>query len=416
MPDAKEKILFFLMRHGSTENNIDNNYRGWSNSKNAQLSAKGREEVRQTAMWLKRSVPDISFILADDLDRTKETARIVADVLDLSPDQVDFDKRLRPINVGDFTGKSKDEHPLTEYLKDKSKVIPGGESLSTFNRRQSKVFADIMETVEKVDGTVLIIGHGSNISYLHNHFNKKEGEIGYEGAVNPAGVISFSKSGITPLKNIRTGSKDTAKPKNKNIVQISSGVREIMTFPIGPDGLFKDTGEYDAVKEEHLRQGFFQLFQYTDTHCGNPRTYDPNGNYVCKDCNKFIDGECLLVYGDISGDKGSCRHWENLDAGDPELDFAVKISKEFADYGETTYAGFGCKRCQYRVEAAEKDSIGRDDFCRQGAFRVADNACCALNTNPTMKTVFPETAAYKAIAEKADSDPTPPEDESEKEK
>ena len=164
-------------------------------------------------------------------------------------------------------------------------------------------------------------------------------------------------------------------------------VRAVLEFPIGPDGLFKDTGDYDEVKEEHVRQTFFQMFQYTDPWCGNPRIYDEEGDYVCRDCNKFVDGgSCLAVEGDISGDKGSCRHWENKDAGDSELKFAEKISKDMADYGETPKDGFGCHRCEYHVEAKSEDSQGRDKFCKEGAFRVFSNACCALNDTPGMKT------------------------------
>ncbi len=192
-------------------------------------------------------------------------------------------------------------------------------------------------------------------------------------------------------------------------------IRPIWKFPTGKDGLFKGEGA-DPVQEEHLRQTFFQLFQYSDNHCGNPRLFDPEGNYLCRGCNKFVEGgECLLVFGVISGSKGSCRHWENLDAGDPELDFAVKISKELADYGETELGGFGCKRCQYRLED-EPDSVGRDDICKQGNFHVADNGCCALNNSPGMKTEFRETPEEKQIEEKADSDPTPPEEDDEEEK
>lgn len=185
-------------------------------------------------------------------------------------------------------------------------------------------------------------------------------------------------------------------------------VRPIMHFPTGGDGLFKGEGA-DPIQEEHLRMGFAKKFQYADTHCGDPRAYDPKGDYLCRDCNMFVpNGECLLVFGAISGTKGSCRHWENKDAGDAELDFANKISKDMAGYGETPLDGFGCKRCQYRKDA-NTDSVGRDDICKQGNFHVLDTACCALNNTPKMKIDFPETAEQKAIQKKADSDPTLPE-------
>lgn len=223
MPVTKDKPLFFLMRHGRTENNVDNNYRGWSNGPEAQLSKDGRNDVREGALWLKRSGISVPFILADDLDRTKETAQIVADILGLKPDQIDYDKRLRPIDIGDFTGKSKEEYPLTEYVKNKAKMIPGGESMNQFNKRQAKVFADILDTVDKSGGPFLVIGHGSNISYLHN-FHNDEAPVGYEGLVNPSGIVMFTKSGVTALTNIR-GSFGGANPL-KDGTQLSGFVTD----------------------------------------------------------------------------------------------------------------------------------------------------------------------------------------------
>lgn len=162
--------------------------------------------------------------------------------------------------------------------------------------------------------------------------------------------------------------------------------RKIVTPPVGKDGLFEDTGNYDEVKEAHLRDTFVKMFQYADPWAGDSRTFDETGNYVCQDCNKFDNSECLAVEGSISGDHGSCRHWEDTDAGDPELRFAEKISKDLADYGETPNIGFSCKRCEYHIAAKASDSHGRDMFCKQGAFRVYRDGCCALNDAPGMKS------------------------------
>ncbi len=101
-------------------------------------------------------------------------------------------------------------------------------------------------------------------------------------------------------------------------------------------------------------------------------------------------GGCTLVEGSIDGEQGSCRHWENKCAGDPELEMATKISKDLADYGETPNVGFSCKRCEYHSIAKATDSQGRPLFCNQGAFRVMGDACCALNDTKGMKTDFKE--------------------------
>jgi hypothetical protein len=167
-------------------------------------------------------------------------------------------------------------------------------------------------------------------------------------------------------------------------------IRKIIKHKKGEDGLFVDTGEYDLVQESHIRDTFSKMFQYADPWAGDSRVFDPEGDYLCRDCNKFDDGKCLAVEGEISGDHGSCRHWEDLDAGDPELLFAEKISKDMADYGETPNDGFGCHRCEYHTKAKRADNHERAMFCKQGAFRVFNDGCCALNDAPGTKS-FPDT-------------------------
>jgi len=41
---------------------------------------------------------------------------------------------------------------------------------------------------------------------LHNAFNKSGGEVGYEGLVNPGGVLMFTSKGIEPLTQKRSES------------------------------------------------------------------------------------------------------------------------------------------------------------------------------------------------------------------
>lgn len=189
--------LFFVLRHGKTSGNVKGTYRSWSNDLDAQLSPEGREGVCESAIFLKNVGYTFSMILCDDLDRTQETAAITASVLGVKV--IETVPGLKPLNVGDFTGKSKDEYPLDEYLKDTSKEIPGGESLDTFDSRQKKVFGDILDLVIATKKPVLVIGHGSTVSFLNNHMSKTNENIGYEGLVHPSGVLMFTSDGIIPL-------------------------------------------------------------------------------------------------------------------------------------------------------------------------------------------------------------------------
>jgi broad specificity phosphatase PhoE len=198
--------LFYVCRHGRTDNNSKGNYRGWSNKADAQLSPSGREDARQAGLWLLDKKLQFEVAIVDDLDRTQETAKIVCGII--GTQHIITDKRARPLNVGDFTGKSKEKFPLESFIKDKNKVIPGGESINQFNKRQGGLFDNILETIEKTGKKLLFFGHGSNTSYLANavRLNKNLPEVGYEGLVNPGGILQFTNVGIFPLTNKREGS------------------------------------------------------------------------------------------------------------------------------------------------------------------------------------------------------------------
>lgn len=163
-------------------------------------------------------------------------------------------------------------------------------------------------------------------------------------------------------------------------------------IPPSSGELFTDDGVYDEVKEAHRRHFFCVDFQYADFG----RTFDPTGNYLCggktglgpEGCNKFrpgisVTGACTMVEGAISGDTGSCRYWENVFKGDPELKMIHPVSKEEAAYTERPKErGFGCQRCEYSMTAKQADSQNRPLFCQRGAFRVYPISCCALNEGP----------------------------------
>jgi len=201
--------IFTLIRHGRTAGNENNIYRSLSNAEFAQLDADGRNDVREAAIFIQGTGLKFPIIITDDLDRTGESAQIAADVLGIK--EIVRDKRLRPIDVGDFTGKPKDKHPLTEYMNDPKKKIPGGESLEEFNKRQVSVFQDIAETVVRIKKPVLVVGHGSNASYLYHNVNRGGKEIGYEGLTNPGGVMVFTRDGIIPIFKKRPDSKQLYK-------------------------------------------------------------------------------------------------------------------------------------------------------------------------------------------------------------
>lgn len=155
-----------------------------------------------------------------------------------------------------------------------------------------------------------------------------------------------------------------------------------------------DTRNWDDKKkaererdEQHNRERFARIFFFADKYFGNQRTYDPQGRYNCGRCNQNEEKYCELIGSDFNVDReaGSCQAWEDLCAGDSELDFGPKgvATAEELRYGVAKNGvGFGCKRCPFLEKAYEKDSKERDQYCTAGNFRMDSDACCAVNGAP----------------------------------
>lgn len=200
-----DNTLFFFTRHGETPSNGLNIYRAWSNRPEAQLSDKGRQMVQEGAEFLVAQRAPIKVIIADTLDRTLETAEIYSTILGL--DSIVPLRGLHPLDMGDWTGKSKDRYPVDDYLKNTKKRIPGGESVDEFDARQFLAFKTVMGVAdEHPPGSVLVAGHGSNLSFLFNKvFDRGDRMIGYEGLVDPGGLVAAERDGLTPLTRVREG-------------------------------------------------------------------------------------------------------------------------------------------------------------------------------------------------------------------
>lgn len=295
------KPIFFGVRHGRTQGNEDNRYRGWSNEEFAQLAPEGKADIMEAALYLKKQGLKFDIILSDDTDRAKDSQQIIQQILDIP--EIEVDKRLRPLHVGKYTGKSKYFHPLDEYIKNRSRKIPGGENMVGFDKRLGAVFSDILELIGNNKVNVLVILHGSTISFLHNATNPGK-EVGYEGIVHPGGVISFSKDGVTPLLKDKSGEHEH------------------------PDS---------AHEDKKLDQSVVLYMP--------GKSIARAGGARCGACWKFIKtGACTEVEGDIDAAK-VCGLYANGTPfeSDPELTI-TKISKEVAGYGD---GDTHCGKCEY---------------------------------------------------------------------
>lgn len=152
----------YVMRHGTTDANEQDLYRGWGAFK---LDADGKEDVQSAAEFLKGK--GIKRIVTSSLERHTETAAIAASVLGNIP--VTVVDGFKTLNVGVFTGKSRAlyQNELEWYIEHSDETIPGGESLEDFADRNARAF-ETVRTQNEEAGPTLVITSRSNIAVLAN--------------------------------------------------------------------------------------------------------------------------------------------------------------------------------------------------------------------------------------------------------
>jgi broad specificity phosphatase PhoE len=90
-----------IWRHGQTDWNAQHR---WQGQADIPLNELGREQARAAASTL--AGYGITHLYSSDLVRARETAGVLADIIDL---EVTFDARLREIDVGNWCGRTKEE-------------------------------------------------------------------------------------------------------------------------------------------------------------------------------------------------------------------------------------------------------------------------------------------------------------------
>jgi len=169
--DSREDLLkqkfsqnkYFILRHGQTAYQAKKKkiFYDWPGLSSFPLTEKGKKKIKKAAKKLKNK--KIDLIYASDTLRARQTAEIVAKELGL---KINFDQRLRDINLGIYQGREK-----KEFLKDFpvssarfEKKVPGGESWSDIKKRVIDFIKDV-ESKNK-GKTILIVSHGDPLWLL----------------------------------------------------------------------------------------------------------------------------------------------------------------------------------------------------------------------------------------------------------
>ncbi|MDX1695368.1 MAG: histidine phosphatase family protein, partial [Ketobacteraceae bacterium] len=131
-----------LVRHGQIQANVDKLWHGWTDS---ELTEEGRQQALKAAQRLLKEHGDISAVYASPLQRTRDTARAIAD---LFSHEVTLHEDLKEYGIGDLEGVSfsdlyKVHNFFAQVKADRHYAPTGGESIQAVTTRVSRALEEI---------------------------------------------------------------------------------------------------------------------------------------------------------------------------------------------------------------------------------------------------------------------------------
>ena len=151
-------MAIYFLRHGQCQANLDETFAGQAD--NSPLTPLGRNQAAQAAEDLKGV--QLAGIISSPLDRTLDTAKIVAKRVGFDTARIRTDRRILERDMGEVSGKKKSEVP-----NDSWEDIPGVEKPDAF---QARVLDFFRELATHAEGDILVVSHsgvGSMLEAAH---------------------------------------------------------------------------------------------------------------------------------------------------------------------------------------------------------------------------------------------------------
>jgi broad specificity phosphatase PhoE len=171
--------LFYLVRHGFTEENEEGQFRG---IEDYPLNEDGLEAADEIAHWL--SFRPIFAVYSSPVLRAVQTAMKITPDFDRNPG-------LMCWNIGTFSGKSKRKYGplLQEYIDTPDRIVPGGESLNQFRSTVERTINNYL-TQAMYQSPLVLITHSSFIRCASSILRPDEYSFDTGDIVEPGGIIS----------------------------------------------------------------------------------------------------------------------------------------------------------------------------------------------------------------------------------
>jgi len=172
------KNRYFLLRHGKTIHQAEKKdiiYNYPDDNPACVLLEQGIKEVQLAGEILKGK--NIDLIFSSNILRTRQTVKIVAELINYDIEKIVYDKRLRDINWGIFGGESKEKawaYYNNDMMKKFEQGVPQGESWNQCKERMVEVLEEIEDNFENKN--VLIVSHEDPLWLLEGYMRGKNNE------------------------------------------------------------------------------------------------------------------------------------------------------------------------------------------------------------------------------------------------
>jgi broad specificity phosphatase PhoE len=179
------KIVAFFIRHGQTDLNKANDFRG---DIDIPLNETGQQEAEEIPEYL--AAYPLSVLYHSGMQRTEQTLEPL--VRDRNMPSIGLEN-FNGLDTGEFSGKpkTKENKKILDYYRANPKVkIPGGESVEDFRNRVDPIIYNVIKVGEESGKPSVAVVHGSVLREVSRLFHNDYNEL----KVEPGGIVGIFKS------------------------------------------------------------------------------------------------------------------------------------------------------------------------------------------------------------------------------
>jgi len=165
-----------LLRHGETVWNTTHRLQGHKDSK---LTKKGREQAHRNGLNLRSFMEGAPRLVASPLGRCRETAEIIANVVEFDIAKIEYDERVMELSFGQWEGQSKSDIMKNDPDRFQAREANRWDIAAPDGENYCSVAQRLQSWLDDVEGqTLILVSHGCAGRILRGIYaNLKKEEI-----------------------------------------------------------------------------------------------------------------------------------------------------------------------------------------------------------------------------------------------